>query len=169
MTLNTLTRRSARRRIAKPTRDAARSRQEKKALELLAREFAPAATSMAPGTMALVPGRPTPSPLVSVFSCLLPKADVPVKIVVGSSEPQPVAIATSGGFVASASESLPPAYRAGKAAAGGATERVLLERLVFARSGDKGDTANVGVIARRSECAAAHAMLLRIATHGNAY
>eukprot|EP00966_Prymnesium_polylepis_P256798 5931992-Prymnesium_polylepis.1 len=61
---------------------------DKRALELLAREFAPAATSMAPGTMALVPGRPTPLPLVAVFSCLLPKADVPVTLVVGDAPPR---------------------------------------------------------------------------------
>ncbi len=123
---------------------------ERKALELLAREFAMAATSMAPGTMALVPGRPTPSPLVRVFSCLLPKRSVPVRIVDAATgaEGETVAIALEGGFERSASAAVAPVPSAPLST--GPTRRVPLVRLCWGRSGDKGDTANIGIIARRS-------------------
>jgi len=42
----------------------------------------------------------------------------------------------------------PPPFRAPPAQASGRTRRVPLSRLCLARSGDKGDTANIGVIAR---------------------
>ena len=48
---------------------------EKRALELFAREFMPAATSMAPGTTGLSGGRPSPAPIVKVFSFLVPKVN----------------------------------------------------------------------------------------------
>nr|XP_006820154.1 PREDICTED: uncharacterized protein LOC102801419 [Saccoglossus kowalevskii] len=45
----------------------------KKALEILAREVAPAGTGMAPGLMSLVGGRPKVSPVLKLFSFLHPK------------------------------------------------------------------------------------------------
>lgn len=126
---------------------------DRRALELFAREFAPAATSMAPGTMALVPGRPTPSPLVRCFSCLVPKIEVPVRVVsaLTPAEGELVSLRTSGGFVRSASERLLPACTPAVPLPDGPTVRVPLLRLCWGRSGDKGDTANIGLIARRGE------------------
>jgi Acyclic terpene utilisation family protein AtuA len=119
----------------------------KDSLELFAREFAPAATSMAPGTLGLVGGRPSPTPVVRLYSFLWPKAAVVVEVdVVG--ERTTVAIPADGGFEASA---LAPALRHASASPPFDGQRVPLIRLAHGRSGDKGDKANIGVIARRAE------------------
>ena len=135
---------------------------QRQALELFAREFAAASTAMSPGTMLAVAGRPKPLPLIRVFSCLVPKADVPVTIVAPGGAPggadggadggavgELLPVACSGGFVASASECVQPVEAAPCAA--GPRVSVPLVRLCWGRSGDKGDTANVGLIARRAE------------------
>lgn len=116
-------------------------------LELFAREFAPAATSMAPGTLGLVGGRPSPTPVVRLFSFLWLKAAVAVEIDVAG-ERVPVTIPAEGGFDASV---LAPAWRHASAAIPAETKRVPLIRLAHGRSGDKGDKANIGVIARHAE------------------
>ncbi len=119
----------------------------KDSLELLAREFAPAATSMAPGTLGLVGGRPSPTPVVRLFSFLWPKSAVAVEIDVAG-ERVPVAIPADGGFDASA---LAPALRHASAGSPTDAKRVPLIHLAHGRSGDKGDKANIGLIARRPE------------------
>jgi hypothetical protein len=136
----------------------------KDSLELFAREFAPAATSMAPGTLGLVGGRPSPTPVVRLFSFLWPKAAVAVEIDVAG-ERVPVAIPADGGFDASV---LPPALRHISAASPSDAKRVPLIRLAHGRSGDKGDKANIGVIAHRAEDLAALSAWLtpeRVAEH----
>src|SRR5690606_28835870 len=50
------------------------------ALRLFGREFAPAGTSMAPGTTGLVGGRPSPSPVIRLFSFLLAKDGIAVTV-----------------------------------------------------------------------------------------
>ena len=119
----------------------------KDSLELFAREFAPAATSMAPGTLGLVGGRPSPTPVVRLFSFLWPKAVVPVEIDVAGERVR-VAIPVEGGFDVSA---LAPALRHASVPGPSDGQRVPLIRLAHGRSGDKGDKANIGVIARRAE------------------
>ena len=119
----------------------------KDSLELFAREFAPAATSMAPGTLGLVGGRPSPTPVVRLFSFLWPKAAVAVEVDVAG-ERMTVAIPSDGGFDASA---LPPALRHSSNSVSSGGPHVPLIRLAHGRSGDKGDKANIGVIARRAE------------------
>lgn len=121
----------------------------KASLDLFAREFAPAGTSMAPGTTGLVGGRPSPSPVIRLFSFLIGKAGVPVELDVDGQR-TPVAIPAGGGFDEA---SLGPAIRFGPPDAVPAPDwpRVPLIRLAHGRSGDKGDKANVGVIARSPE------------------
>lgn len=119
----------------------------KDSLELFAREFAPAATSMAPGTLGLVGGRPSPTPVVRLFSFLWPKAEVVVEVDVAG-ERVPVTIPAEGGFDVSA---LLPALRHASVPPPSDGKRVPLIRLAHGRSGDKGDKANIGVIARRAE------------------
>ena len=116
-------------------------------LELFAREFAPAATSMAPGTLGLVGGRPSPTPVVRLFSFLMAKSALMVEIDVNG-ERWPVAIPTGGGFDAS---SLGPALQHESAPRTDALERVPLIELAHGRSGDKGNQANIGIIARHKE------------------
>ncbi len=135
----------------------------KDSLELFAREFAPAATSMAPGTLGLVGGRPSPTPVVRLFSFLLDKSDVAIEIDING-ERDVVAIPLRGGFDLA---SLGPARSHANAAADG-KRLVRLITLAHGRSGDKGNTANIGIIARRAEDLAALSAWLtpeRVAAH----
>jgi hypothetical protein len=115
--------------------------------ELFAREFAAAGTSMSPGTTGLVGGRPTPTPVIRLFSFLFPKREVPVQLQVGDGAAA-VAIPLDGGFdegrIGAARR-----YAATPAVEGFSS--VPLMRLAHGRSGDKGDKANIGVIARKPE------------------
>ncbi|MFP5357816.1 MAG: acyclic terpene utilization AtuA family protein [Gammaproteobacteria bacterium] len=115
-----------------------------KALKLFAREIAQAATGMAPGfTGYFGGGRPEPHMIPKLFSTLVPKSQVPVEVVVGEQR-LAVAVPAGGGYVAPGPE---PELRPAVAA----DTTVPLIRLALARSGDKGDHANIGVIARRPE------------------
>jgi len=118
-----------------------------KALKLFSREIAQAATGMAPGfTGYFGAGRPEPQMIPKLFSTLVPKAQVPVEVVVGDDR-FAVEVGVEGGWLAQADEApdedaLPPPTDA---------VSVPLIRLALARSGDKGDHANIGVIARRPD------------------
>ena len=118
-----------------------------KALKLFAREIAQAATGMAPGfTGYFGAGRPEPHMIPKLFSTLVPKERVAIEVAIGDQH-FAVAVPMAGGFV-------PPAEEAAPAAAAAAGElhdavTVPLIRLALARSGDKGDHANIGVIARQ--------------------
>jgi len=120
---------------------------DQRALDLFAREIAPAGTSWSPGTTMPAGGRPSPSPLVRPFSFLLDKNRVPVRVLLDGEE---IACEVPGG-----GDLLPADPMPGPAAwrdpAGEAQVEVPLVRLAWARSGDKGDLANIGVIARRPE------------------
>ncbi len=121
----------------------------KDSLELFSREFAPAATSMAPGTLGLVGGRPSPTPVVRLFSFLWPKRKLAVEIDV-QGERSSVALASGEPLD---HQSLPSARRHASAKiAQPANARMLpLIALAHGRSGDKGDKANIGIVARRPE------------------
>ncbi|MEY4862388.1 MAG: hypothetical protein RLZ51_483 [Pseudomonadota bacterium] len=125
----------------------------KATLDLFAREFAPAGTSMSPGITGFGSGRPTPSPVIRLFSFLIDKSRLRVTIEIDG-QPREVDIPTQGGF----SESRLPAARVHLSAAlqtsetlQGEGRTVPLIRLAHGRSGDKGDKANVGIVARRPE------------------
>ena len=121
--------------------------ESKDALNIFAREFAPAGTSMSPGTMGFGGGRPSPGPVVRMFSFLAEKSQVPATVVVGN-QTFPSDVASQGGFTASASLSTQAV--AAEPVLGEAVS-VPLIRLCYGRSGDKGNTANVGLIARRAD------------------
>ena len=131
---------------------------DKAALELLAREVAPAGTSWAPGTTG-AGGRASVSPLIRQYAFLLDKTRVNAVVTLDG---QPVALAgdlpaaARAAHAVAAAAAPPPADRAPIVAApaadaAGDTIEVPLIRLAWARSGDKGDTSNIGVIARRPE------------------
>ena len=119
----------------------------KASMELFAREFAAAGTSMAPGTTGLVGGRPTPTPVIRLFSFLVPKRDVAVQVQVDG-HTLPVELPVSGGFDAA---DIGAARRYVTTPAIEGFSHVPLLRLAHGRSGDKGDKANIGIIARRPE------------------
>lgn len=119
----------------------------KAALEIFAREIAPAATSWAPGTTGPALARPSASPLIKQFAFTLPKRDAPASVTIDG-ETRPVAVALEGGYRPVA-EPAPDREDAPAPPAGGVA--VPLVRLAYARSGDKGNMSNIGVIARRPE------------------
>lgn len=116
---------------------------DKRALEIFSRECIPAATAMAQGLTGFAGGRPTPSPLVRLWSCLVPKAAVPIQIDARPWSPPPIEVADDQlvKAVPLVIEPLPT----------GPVRRVRLIDLAYGRSGDKGDAANIGVLARRPE------------------
>jgi len=116
----------------------------KAALEPLLRESATASVSMAQGGM-VAPG--TVTPIVSAFCFTMDKAKVASMIDVGDGAKQSE-VETKGGFVDSASNRV---VAVGAAAPSGPLGKVPLRQLCYARSGDKGDAGNIGLIARRPE------------------
>lgn len=134
-----------------------------KALEFLRREAPSAGTSMGPGTRGHFGGRADVKPVVSLFSFLLPKSRVSPQVHVGDeSFPSPFGDETGDG-PAPAPSSPPAATRlapeslpATSAAPSEPPSRsgwtsVPLAALAYARSGDKGNSWNIGVVARRPE------------------
>ena len=120
----------------------------KPALEIFAREIAPAGTSWSPGTTGPGAGRPSPSPHIKPFAFLVDKARVPVRVRLGkavlpveipSGQPEPDAVPAL------------PEPAAWVEPDGETMVEIPLIRLAWARSGDKGDIANIGLVARRRE------------------
>ena len=119
---------------------------DKKALVLFSREIAQAATGMAPGMASSVGGRPSISPKIRLYSCLVPKNSVSVVVDIAGEE-IPVSINVDGGFDASElAES-----ENGSTLSESCAATLPLVKLAWARSGDKGNHANIGVIARKAE------------------
>ncbi len=118
---------------------------ERRALEIFAREIAPAGTSWSPGTTGGGGGRPAISPLIRPLSFMIDKRALAVAFTLAG-ERHAVAIPTPGGRIAPAPVAAPAPFASDEA-----SEPVPLVALAWARSGDKGNTSNIGVIARRPE------------------
>ena len=120
----------------------AASHPDRAALEILAREIYHAATAMAQGLTGFAGGRPAPQPVVRLFSCLVPKALVPMRVSFeGRSHDVPHV--GPGAQPPALAETRPPAP-----VHDGPLRTVPLIALARARSGDKGDRANIGVLSR---------------------
>jgi hypothetical protein len=116
----------------------------KQALTLFAREIAQAATGMAPGLTGIVGGRPSVYPLIRLFSFLIDKsACAPVIDLDGVRHA--VALPATVPVLTPAASIEPPQPQ------GRADASVPLIKLAVARSGDKGNHSNIGVIARAPE------------------
>ena len=126
---------------------------QKEALGLLGREIAPMATGGVVGmTGSFGAGRVSPSPVIRMFSCLVPKDLVPVTIEIDGRSITMECAAKSGGFTAAdLPAEAPPAPPLPTTGPNAATETVPLVALAYGRSGDKGDNANIGIFARRPE------------------
>ncbi len=126
---------------------------QKEALGLLGREIAPMATGGVVGmTGSFGAGRSTPSPVIRMFSCLVPKTLVPVTIEMDGHSITLDRAAKSGGFSAADLPAEAPAAPAlPTTGPNAATATVPLVALAYGRSGDKGDNANVGIFARKPE------------------
>lgn len=116
-----------------------------RALEVFAREFAHPGVAMAQGLTGVMHGRPKPVPVLRVHSFLWPKRDVPVAIDLDG-DIRPAAIADTRAAADPPPHAAPPAP-----VAAGATTLVPLRALAWGRSGDKGNHANIGIVARRPE------------------
>lgn len=118
-----------------------------RAVGLFLKEFIGAALATPPGLHGFTgAGRPKPSPVVALFSFLVPASIVPLTVTL---EETPVAYTPCTPSVRDLSQvdaiTPPPTDAQGIELT---TRR--LEELAFARSGDKGDKANIGVIARHA-------------------
>ncbi|MDQ8727486.1 acyclic terpene utilization AtuA family protein [Bradyrhizobium sp. LHD-71] len=115
-----------------------------KALEILAREIAPAASSMAQGLTGFFAGRPAVQPVMRLFSFLWPKASLTPRVAICGGEFE-VPFAASARLSPSADEP----YQSAPAEVADASAPLIA--LAVGRSGDKGNTANIGILARRTE------------------
>lgn len=125
----------------------------REAVEIFSKEVAGSALSMATGRCSIGGGgRPKVSPVVRLYSFLLEKERVPVRVAVeGTAVPF-----TPAPPDAPAPPEAPPPAATGEAPPsatepGGPRVTVPLVEIAVARSGDKGSHANVGIIARRPE------------------
>jgi Acyclic terpene utilisation family protein AtuA len=115
---------------------------DQEALDVLAREIFPPGSSMAQGITGFFAGRPSVQPVLRLFSFLWPKEYVfPVAHIAEAEIAVPFA----------ASRPLDPAaaIRSPQDATGVADAKVPLIALAVGRSGDKGNAANIGLIARK--------------------
>ncbi|XP_064305901.1 uncharacterized protein LOC135313095 isoform X2 [Phalacrocorax carbo] len=120
---------------------------QKEAVEIFSREVAPAGTGMAPGLTAIVGGRPRVSPVLKPFFFYYPKSNVQISLFLNGQHVETFeedltftsdeAVSFDPPKISSELKDLP---------SGPHTYR--LEDLAYTRSGDKGNSANIGVIAR---------------------
>src|SRR5690606_36618566 len=115
--------------------------------EIFGREIAPSGTSWSPGTTGPAGGRPGVSPLVRQVAFTLPKSAVTISLTI-EGRTSTVDVALKGGYRGGERT---PSEAMNIPAAAGERVKVPLVRLAYARSGDKGDISNIGVIARRPQ------------------
>lgn len=123
---------------------------QKAALELFAREIAPAGTSWSPGTTGSGNGRSSPSPCIKQFAFLLEKHRLTPSVQWGNTTwtvdiPYDAAANFGAATQLTALDTTLPEPDTGTDAN---TQAVPLIQLAYARSGDKGNTSNIGIIAR---------------------
>jgi len=119
---------------------------QKAALTMFAREIAPSGTSWAPGTTTPGGGRPSVSPLIKPFAFTLRKSAVSVSFVLDGKR-HAVSIPPGNCSAAVQAPIVPPAYIERDEP----QEDVRLIALAWARSGDKGNLSNIGLVARKPE------------------
>lgn len=118
---------------------------QKAPLALLGREFIASATSSAQGVTGIFGGRPRPSPIIRLFSFLIDKSAVPIVIRMDG-QIVPVTMAEGKPLELAHEAASRPTFEPS-----GDTVLVPLRKLALARSGDKGNKANIGIIARREQ------------------
>jgi hypothetical protein len=119
---------------------------ERAGVEVFSGEYVPTSL-VAQGMTGFFAGRPRPAPVFRVIHLLVDKGMLDPKVILAGEE---VPLTLSPGD-ASAKPGT-PVLDEPKATLGGTTQ-VPLKRLAYGRSGDKGNLANIGLIARRPEFA----------------
>ena len=124
--------------------------QDRRALDLFARELGSIGLGFAPGTTGMFGGRPKATPQIRLFSFLVAKDALPAPTVhVGTDDP--LAVSIPAGTPDKPAVAREPAAADKEPRLEGKTVEVELRRLAYARSGDKGNAANIAIIARREE------------------
>lgn len=117
----------------------------KEACMFFASEIAQASTGMAPALAGIVGGRPKASPVIKLFSFLVDKNQLNVEIdFEGKRYPVEIPQGVS-------TEQLPTLTAGKNAVYQGDEIEVPLIEIAHARSGDKGNHSNIGVIARKAD------------------
>ncbi|MGI9622640.1 MAG: acyclic terpene utilization AtuA family protein [Acidimicrobiales bacterium] len=116
--------------------------EDPRALTALLKETTGMALATPPGMALYTGGRPSASPVVRLFSFLVEKEDVDVRIRIGDRESAHVPDRTVDRPIDSAAPTPEPPLDLGESMS------VPLRDLVWGRSGDKGNNANIGLIAR---------------------
>ncbi len=129
---------------------------ERDALELFSRECRVAGVAFAPGTTSgsalTLNGRAPVEPRYRLFSFLVDKAIVAPPVVHLGARAESVELPPPGAACTASSQGREPGHAARpEPVADAPTRTVPLIALAWARSGDKGDSSNVAVIARRPE------------------
>jgi len=121
----------------------------RRAVSMFAKEVASAGTSFAPGLSGMIGGRARPAPMLQLSSCFLEKSAVPITVGVG---PDNLGVPVTATVTAQPGSETRPGSEARldadqEPAADGVA--VPLSALAHGRSGDKGNDANIGIIARQ--------------------
>ncbi|XP_068961690.1 uncharacterized protein [Petaurus breviceps papuanus] len=120
---------------------------QKKALEIFSREITPAGTGMAPGLTGVIGGRPKVSTVLRPFFFLYPQRNVKIDIYINGQHVETF----QEDFTFTTDEFVSPEVpekddELKDLPHGSLTYR--LEDLAYTRSGDKGNSANIGIVAR---------------------
>ena len=114
--------------------------QDRKAIQIWAKEIAAAGTGGTPGITAFVGGRPKPSPCLKLYSFLHPKSKMDATVTLNGVEEK----YSCGSYP---EESVPELEIEEPELIRGSNS-IRLGDMAFTRSGDKGNSCNIGVIAR---------------------
>lgn len=118
---------------------------DREAIDVFAREIGSVGISFAQGTTGILSGRPKPTPVVRLFTFFVDKAVLgEPKVQIADDASFPVVVPVQGGYVAPATTNR--VSEAGQPEDFGA--EVDLLTLAVARSGDKGNSSNIAIIAR---------------------
>jgi len=119
----------------------------KEPLEIFANEVYAPTTSMAPGTTGWFAGKPAVSPVIKLFSFLIPKHEVPFRVIMEAEQRLFTMVPER---VFNPASIVRPQVENDRHSAG-EMRTVPLFRLALGRSGDKGNSCNIGIIARKPE------------------
>ncbi len=123
---------------------------DQKAIFLLIKEVTGMALASPAGLSGMGGGRPKPSPVVRLFSCTIPKESLTISVDVdGRKSSVQIASGTASDPALLVRQPMPPSGIADEMA--GEMTNVPLIKLAWGRSGDKGNKANIGIIARQPE------------------
>ena len=123
---------------------------DRRAADLLMRELSGVGLGAPPGFCAFAGTRPKSSPVIRLFSALVDRSLADIKIHTAA-QVLPSTMSSSTSAALRQVEQIAVPSIATQAAGDTTVIEVPLERLAWARSGDKGDKANIGVMARHPD------------------